>query len=107
MLAHPNPEVIKHVEAASANIIVDPSQPCPNTINCETCSVCKATEVISRKPRPDDTNGKPFYRMNYNLIDMLSNSYNGNNWVSHMGDPDSGFQLGYTHYSKEDAPKII
>src|SRR5438045_4418200 len=49
VLGHPSPEVIKHVEKAVADNTVNHSDPAPSTINCETCSVSKATQVISQQ----------------------------------------------------------
>jgi hypothetical protein len=62
-LAHVSPEVIAHVQKASRDTVVDGTIPALNTIQCETCSVSKATEQISRSTETEDlTNGLPFDR---------------------------------------------
>ena len=47
VLGHASPEVISHVESAGADLKVDNSDPPPQSINCETCSTTKATQIIS------------------------------------------------------------
>jgi hypothetical protein len=60
-LAHASPKVIAHVQKASRDTVVDGTIPALNTIQCETCSVSKATEQISRSTETEDlTNRLPF-----------------------------------------------
>ncbi len=62
-LAHASPEVIAHVQKASRDTVVDSTIQAPNTIQCEACSVSKATEQISRSTETEDlTNGLLFDR---------------------------------------------
>ena len=77
ILGHPSPDVIKHIEKAVADVTVDHSEPAPSTINCETCSVSKATQVISRRTEVDEPeNGIPFDRMTWDMVGF-NPGYNG------------------------------
>ena len=49
VLTHPSPEVISHLESATKDVKIDTSTSSPTTVQCETCGVSKATELISRK----------------------------------------------------------
>ena len=63
VLRHASPEVIAHVVAD--DITIDRSSPSstPLTIECETCSTLKATEIVSRRLEvKDQENGVPFDR---------------------------------------------
>jgi hypothetical protein len=63
VLGHASPDVIAHVKDATGDVTIDIASPAPSTINCETCSVSKATEVISRRTEVDEPkNGIPFNR---------------------------------------------
>jgi hypothetical protein len=72
VLRYASPEVIKHVVDVIEGIIVDPSVPCPSTIQCEAYSLSKATEIISQRSNVEDkANGKPFDRISWDLIPMF------------------------------------
>jgi hypothetical protein len=63
VLRHASLDVISHVEDAMVDITIDIASPTLSTIDCETCSVSKATEVISRRTKVDKPkNGIPFDR---------------------------------------------
>ena len=63
VLGHASPEVISHVGTARSDITIDNSSPAPSTIDCETCSLSKATEIVSRRSEVDEPeNGIPFDR---------------------------------------------
>ena len=47
ILGHASPEVIKHVKGD--DITIDHTIPAPSTIKCETYSLSKAIELISRR----------------------------------------------------------
>jgi hypothetical protein len=54
VLGHASLEVIAHV--AVDDITIDRSSPSstPSTIECETCSTSKATEIVSRRSEVED-----------------------------------------------------
>jgi hypothetical protein len=75
VLRHASPEVIAHVVAD--DITIDKSSPTPSTIECETCSTSKATEIMSQQSEVEDQeNGVPFDRMTWDII-SLNTGYNG------------------------------
>jgi hypothetical protein len=45
--------VILYVEDATVDVTIDIASPTLSTINCKTCSVLKAIEVISRRTKVD------------------------------------------------------
>ncbi|RDL36452.1 uncharacterized protein BP5553_05804 [Venustampulla echinocandica] len=103
-LGHPGPQVIDHIPNSVENLIVlDPESPTPKTIDCGDCSVSKAHKVISRRTEVDDrSNGKPFDRMAWDLI-QEDVGYNGHRWVSHFCCLDHRYHLVFTHHSKSDS----
>jgi hypothetical protein len=77
VLGHASPEVIKHVSEAAEGIVIDRSIPCPSTIECESCSLSKATEIVPRRTEVEDkANGEPFDGISWDLIPMTP-AYNG------------------------------
>jgi hypothetical protein len=54
VLGHASLEVIAHVIKAADDITIDRSSPTPSTIECETCSTSKATEIVSRRTEVED-----------------------------------------------------
>ena len=106
-LAHASPEVIAHVQKASRDTVVDGTIPAPNTIQCETCSVSKATEQISRSTETEDiTNGLPFDRYGWDMGE-LTTAYNGDRYYSHLHCTMCGFIMINTHATKPEALKHI
>ena len=69
----------------------------PSTIQCETCSVSKATEVISRRPSPRATT--PFERVHFDMIQMIE-GYDGSKWVTHFLDDYTKMNFVYTQKKK-------
>ena len=76
ILAHASPEVISHVKHAVDDITINSSNPCPTTIQCSTCSISKATEIVSRRTEIEDEATGLFDRISYDLI-QLKTAYNG------------------------------
>ena len=64
ILAYTRPEVIAHVEEAGTDIIIDYSVPCPSTIQCKTCNLSRATQIISRRSAVESLEEHPFDRIN-------------------------------------------
>jgi hypothetical protein len=83
VLGHAGTKAISKVEAAGADITVDPSVPCPTTIQCETCSISKATQIVSRRTEREFSPIGPFDHLSYDLI-PFEKSYNGMNQLSHF-----------------------
>ena len=103
VLGHASPEVISHVGAAGNDITIDDSSPAPPTIDCETCSLSKATEIVSRRTEVEEPeNGVPFDRTTWDMIEM-NTGYNGDQYVSHFQCRQYLFNLVYTHPKKSDA----
>ena len=107
VLGHASPEVISHVEAAGTDITIDNSTPAPSTINCETCSLSKATEIVSRRSEVEEPeNGIPFDRTTWDMIEM-NTAYNGDRYVSHFQCRQYLFNMVFTHPKKSDAFKFF
>ena len=98
-LGHAGPEAIAHLSEAAtgAKLIRGPS-----TIDCETCSVSKATRVISRRVSPRGTHMHPYERVCWDLIQM-SKAYNGDKWISHMRCDRTCMNHVYTQQSKKQS----
>ena len=63
VLRHASPKVISHVADAVVDVTINHSSPALFTIDCETCSILKATKIISRRNEVDEPeNGIPFNR---------------------------------------------
>ena len=101
VLGHASPEVIQHI--SGDDITIDNSIPSPTTIDRETCSVSKATEIVSRRTEVEEQeNGVPFDRTTWDMIG-LTTGYNGDRYVSHFQCRQYLFNLVYTHSKKSDA----
>jgi hypothetical protein len=107
-LGHPGPKIIDKIPGAVQGLRIKPdSAPAPSTIDCDTCSRTKATEIVSRRTTVEDpTNGKPFDRVCWDMI-QLEPAFNGDKWVSHFYCTDHLFHLVYTHARKSEAPEIM
>jgi len=107
VLGHASPEVISHVEDAMADITIDNSSPAPSTIECETCSLSKATEIVSRRTEVDEPeNGIPFDRTTWDLVGF-TRGYNRDQYMSHFQCRQYLFNLVFTHPQKNDALQIF
>ena len=63
VLRHASPKVISYVVDAIADVTIDHSSLALSTINCKTCSVSKATKIISQRNEVNKPeNGIPFDR---------------------------------------------
>lgn len=51
ILKRASPKVIKHVN--KDDITINNTDPAPSTIECESCSLLKATEIVSRRTEVD------------------------------------------------------
>ena len=103
VLGHASPDVISHVEDATVDVTIDIASPAPSTIDCETCSVSKATEIISRRTEVDEPeNGIPFDRTTWDMVE-LTTRYNGDRYMSHFQCRQFLFNLVFTHRRKSDA----
>src|SRR5438034_6062659 len=78
-LAHTDPDIIAHLQNAVIGAKVDGKG--PSTIECETCAVSKAKQIISRQPTP--TAEKPYERIHWDLIPMTM-VYNQDQYISHF-----------------------
>jgi hypothetical protein len=97
VLRHASPEVISHVLQAVADVNIDNSQPnSPSTIDCQTCSLAKATEIVSRRSEVEyPKSDTPFDRTSWDLI-ILESGYNGDRYVSHFQCRKTLFNVVYT-----------
>jgi hypothetical protein len=101
ILGHASPEVIEHVEGH--DITMNNTVQSPNTISCESCSLAKATEVVSRRTGVEEPeNGTPFDRVVWDMI-SLNEAYNGHRYVSHFQCRQTKFNMVYTHAKKTDS----
>ena len=107
VLGHPNPEVIAHIKKAVTDVTVDNSDPAPSTIDCETCSISKATQVISQQTEVDEPeNGIPFDRMTWDMVEF-NPGYNGHKYMSHFQCQEHLFNIVFTHQKKTDALRLF
>ena len=75
VLGHASLEVISYVNRN--DITNDKSITTPTTIECKTCSLAKATKVISQCTKVEDQeNGTPFDCTTWDMIE-LTRGYNG------------------------------
>ena len=70
-LAHAGSDVIAHLQDAVIGAKVDRKG--PSTIECETCAVSKAKQIIARQPTPIVE--KSYERIHWDLIPMTT-AYN-------------------------------
>jgi hypothetical protein len=96
-LGHAGPEAISHLSEAATGVKLIRG---PSTTECETCSVSKATRIISRRASPRGTN--PYERVCWDLIQM-SKAYNGDKWISHMRCDRTCMNHIYTQRSKKQS----
>src|SRR5579862_4653577 len=68
-LGHIGPEAVKHLPEIEKN-----GMGTPKTIDCETCSISKTHQIISRQPQARAN--KPFKKIHFDLIQMTP-AYNG------------------------------
>jgi hypothetical protein len=54
VLGHASPKVIAHVAVDDITIVRLSPSSTPSTIECETCSTSKATELVSRRLEVED-----------------------------------------------------
>ncbi|HEV7737643.1 MAG TPA: hypothetical protein VGO47_09780, partial [Chlamydiales bacterium] len=103
ILGHPSEETISHLQASARDITIDNSVPCPKTIDCEVCSLSKATRVVSRSPEVEIPAGDtPFARCSWDMLEA-STGYNGDQYISHFRCEKYGFHMVWTHPRKSDA----
>ncbi len=95
-LGHLGREALEHLDAETegAKLIG------PRTINCETCSVSKAHQLISRRPRERAT--RPYDRLHMDLIHMET-AYNGMKYLLHFVDDCTRMQHPYATNTKSGA----
>src|SRR5438034_10839570 len=76
-LGHAGPEAVAHLPEAVIGAKLDGRG--PSTVECETCALSKAKQIISRHPiQPEE---KPFERIHWDLISM-TRAYNGDRYIS-------------------------
>jgi hypothetical protein len=103
-MAHAGSEAIGHLQRAVTGATV--TGQAPNTINCETCSLGKAHQLISRRSGKEEPAEKPLARSSYDLIEMAP-AYNGEKWVSHFSCYYTSMDFIYTHHKKSQATEIV
>ena len=76
-------------------------------IDCETCSISKATQVISQQTEVDEPeNGIPFDRMTWDMVEF-NPGYNGHKYMSHFQCQEHLFNIVFTHQKKTDALQLF
>ena len=76
--------MIAYVATARNDITIDNSSPALSTIDCETSSLSKAIEVVSRRTELEELeNSVLFDRTTWDMIG-LNTGYNGDQHVSHF-----------------------
>ena len=100
ILGHVGTEVIGHVSAD--DITIDHSVLCPTTIECQTCSLAKATKLVSRRPEVEvESDGSPFFHIAWDMIEFET-GYNSDNYTSHIYYRELRFEFVATHPRKTD-----
>ena len=101
-LGHASPDAIAHLESAGADIKIIDADTAPATIDCEACSLSKATEIVSRWSEVEmPENGTPFDRATWDLIEHTT-GYNGDQYTSHFQCRQYLLNLVFTHPRKSD-----
>jgi len=95
-LMHPGSEVMEHLPVKVKGI---------KTIDCSTCSVSKAHEIVSRKPRDRATT--PFSRIHFDLIELPSATTLQYRWEAHFHDDATRIHHVYAIRHKSDVPFVI
>ena len=107
IFAHPNPEIINHLQSATRGATIDnESASAPNSIECVTCATAKPVRLISRRTDNEEWYNEVGAMWSYDII-YVSKAYNGNKFVSHLQDMNTGFNLVYTHYTVSEALSIL
>ena len=103
ILGHPSEDTISHLQASTRDITIDNSVPCPKTIDCEVCSLSKATRVVSRSPKVEIPAGDTlFAHCSWDMLEA-STGYNGDQYISHFRCEKYSFHMVWTHPRKSDA----
>ncbi len=103
ILVYASLEAIGYVQKASRDITIDIKVLVLTTIQCETYSLSKVKEQISRRSKVEDIeNGKPFY---YIIQDLghLQTAQNGHRYYSYMYYTKSKFNILQTYAKISDA----
>ena len=97
VLGYTSPKVIQHIEAAGTDITIDNSSPALSTIECETCSLSKAIEIVSRRTEVEDQeNSVLFDYTTWDMIEM-NTGYNRDQYISYFQCRQYLFNLVFTH----------
>jgi hypothetical protein len=64
ILAHAESEAIAYIKEAGTDIIINHSVLCSSIIQCKTCSLSKATQIISRRSAVESSEKHSFNRIN-------------------------------------------
>lgn len=86
IFGHAAREAIHHLENTVADIVVDKTTPAPKTIQCETCSLAKAKEIVSRRYGTEaiqDPNKTMFDAFSWDIIEMEV-GFNGHRYCHHF-----------------------
>ena len=105
VLGHASLEVIFYVNGN--DITIDKSITIPTTIECKTCSLAKATKVISQCIEVEDQeNGTLFDCTTWDIIE-LTRDYNRNQYISHFQCRQYLFNLVYTYRHKSNTLQLF
>ena len=104
VMGHPGKDALDQLQGAVNGAEVTGQG--PTTIECETCSVSKARELISRRTEKEDPAEAPLARIAYDLIEMTT-AYNGHKWISHFSDYYTSMDFVYTHHRKGQSVGIV
>ena len=74
----------------------------PPTNKYETCVLSKAYQIISRSSRKLEDSDKPFFRVIYDLIPIIT-TFNKYEYVLYLVYTKTDFYLVYTHRYKSEA----
>jgi hypothetical protein len=105
ILGHANQDAIHHLSTAVNGTQIS-LRDAPTTTECESCSLSKAKQLISRRTDQEEPATRPFDRVSYDLIPMTE-AYNGDKWISHFKCYVTSMNHVYTHPQKSNANSIL
>ena len=105
ILGHAGPDAIeqlpKHVNGAELTELT--TKRAPLKIECETCSLAKHTQQISRRREHEYPATRPFERLAFDIISLGELGYNGDRYIMHFYCTYSKFNFVFTSKNKDKA----
>ena len=91
----------KYINSAELTELI--TERAPLKIECETCSIAKHTQQISRRREHEFPATRPFERLAFDIISLGEPGYNGDKYIMHFYCMYSKFNFVYTAKNKDKA----